>query len=46
MTVARMATPRGPIPVTVYTFETLGGEVGGWECGVQAHINTSKALRL
>ena len=25
VTVTRMATPRGPIPVTVDTFEALGG---------------------
>ena len=29
MTVTRMATPRGPIPVTVDTFEALGGRGGG-----------------
>ena len=29
MTVTRMATPRGPIPVTVDTFEASGGRVGG-----------------
>ena len=36
MTVTRMATPRGPIPVTVDTFEALkhqGGGVGGWIAG-------------
>ena len=29
MTVTRMATPRGPIPVTVDTVEASGGGVGG-----------------
>ena len=29
MTVTRMATPRGPIPVTVGTFEASGGRGGG-----------------
>ena len=29
MTVTRMATPRGPIPVTVDTFEASGGPGGG-----------------
>ena len=29
MTVTRMATPSGPIPVTVDTFEALGGRGGG-----------------
>ena len=29
MTVTRMATPRGPIPVTVDTFEASGGTGGG-----------------
>ena len=38
MTVTRMATPRGPIPVTVDTFDTSGGRVWGdktmgWEVG-------------
>ena len=28
MTVARMATPKGPIPVTVDTFEASGEGVG------------------
>ena len=31
MTVTRMATPRGPIPVTVDTFEASGGRGGGGE---------------
>ena len=30
MTVTRMATPRGPIPVSVGTFEALRGRGGGW----------------
>ena len=37
MTVTRMATPRGPIPVTVDTFEASGGTGGGgipWAGGV------------
>ena len=44
MTVTRMATPRGPIPVTVDTFEASGGRGGGgilwggWERGAQTHI--------
>ena len=44
MTVTRMATPRGPIPVTVDTVEASGGGVGGgyhgggWERGAQMHI--------
>ena len=29
MTVTRMATPRGPVPVTVDTFETSGGRGEG-----------------
>ena len=54
MTVTRMATPRGPIPVTVDTFEASGGRVGGgdtMEGGVgtrsaDAHITPSKEFRL
>ena len=43
--VTRMATPRGPIPVIVGTFEASGGRGGGdtiggggWERGAQTHI--------
>ena len=47
MTITRMATPRGPIPVTVDTFEASGGTGGGgdtmggggWECGAQTHMD-------
>ena len=46
MTVTRMATPRGPILVTVDTLEASGGPgggripwAGGWEGGAQTHIN-------
>ena len=45
MTVTRMATPRGHIPVTVDTFEASGGTGGRWgggylggERGAQTHI--------
>ena len=45
MTVTKMATPRGPILVTVDTFDALGGGgedtiggEGGWERGAQTHI--------
>ena len=41
MTVTRMATTWGPIPVTVDTFEASGGDTmgEGWERGAQTHIN-------
>ena len=48
MTVTRMATLRGPIPVTVDTLEASGGTGGGgyhggggWERGAQTHIRDS-----
>ena len=52
MTVARMATPRGPIPLTVDTFEASGGREGwggdtmwgGGERGAQTHIRKWKLL--
>ena len=52
MTATRMATARGPIRVTVDTFEAFGGVEGGipwgrgWERGAQRHISTFKELRL
>ena len=51
MTVTRMATPRGPIPVTVDTFEasawTGGGGYhggGGGARGGQTHIRVTKRI--
>ena len=46
MRVTRMATPRGPIPVTVDTFEASGGTGGGDTIGAGGGVGNAERRRI